>query len=91
MQNGGNDLPIVLQFGYDPVWFGIIMIMVIEFGVLTPPIGMNVFVISKMVPQVTTWGAFQGVSPYIAADVVRIGLLMLFPGIVLLLPSLLFP
>jgi TRAP-type C4-dicarboxylate transport system permease large subunit len=51
---------------------------------------MNVFVISKMTPEVSTWGAFQGVAPFIASDVVRVALFLLFPSIVLWLPNLLF-
>jgi TRAP-type C4-dicarboxylate transport system permease large subunit len=49
---------------------------------------MNIFVVAKMVPQVTTWGAFQGVTPFIVADVIRIALFLLFPGLVLFLPRL---
>jgi len=80
--------PIVMELGYDPIWFGILMIMLIEIGLITPPIGMNIFVVAKMVPQVTTWGAFQGVTPFIVADIVRIALFLLFPGLVLFLPGL---
>ncbi|MCB1462533.1 MAG: TRAP transporter large permease [Nitratireductor sp.] len=82
--------PIVIANGYDPIWFGIIMIMVVEFGLITPPIGMNVFVLSRIMPDVTTWQIFRGVLPYIGADVVRIALLLAFPAIVLWLPNLLF-
>jgi tripartite ATP-independent transporter DctM subunit len=82
--------PIVSGFGYDPIWFGIIMVMVVEFGLITPPFGMNVFVLTKVVPGITTADAFSGVYPYIAADFVRIGLLMLLPAIVLWLPNLLY-
>ena len=63
--------PIVIGLGYDPIWFGIIMIMLVEIGLVTPPIGINIFVVAKMVPQVTTWGAFQGVTPFIIADIVQ--------------------
>jgi tripartite ATP-independent transporter DctM subunit len=82
--------PIVISNGYDPIRFGIIMIMVVEFGLITPPIGMNVFVLSRITTEVTTWQIFRGVVPYITADVVRISLLMLFPALVLWLPDLLF-
>lgn len=82
--------PIVIANGYDPIWFGIIMIMVVEFGLITPPIGMNVFVLSRIMPDVTTWQIFRGVLPYIGADIVRIALLLAFPGLCLWLPSLLF-
>jgi TRAP-type C4-dicarboxylate transport system permease large subunit len=81
--------PIVIGLGYDPIWFGIIMIMLVEIGLITPPIGINIFVVAKMVPQVTTWGAFQGVTPFIIADIVRIALFLIFPGLVLFLPGLL--
>jgi tripartite ATP-independent transporter DctM subunit len=82
--------PIIVNLGYDPVWFGVVMVVVVEFGLITPPFGMNVFVISKMTPEVSTWGAFQGVAPFIASDVVRVALFLLFPSIVLWLPNLLF-
>jgi C4-dicarboxylate transporter DctM subunit len=82
--------PIVVANGFDPIWFGIIMIMVVEFGLITPPIGMNVFVLSRIMPDVTTWTIFRGVMPYIAADVARIVLLLAFPAVVLWLPNLLF-
>jgi tripartite ATP-independent transporter DctM subunit len=82
--------PIVVGYGYDPIWFGIIMVMVVEFGLITPPFGMNVFVLTKVVPNIGTGEAFAGVGPYIAADFVRIGLLMLFPVLVLWLPNLLY-
>ncbi len=82
--------PIVIANGYDPIWFGIIMIMVVEFGLITPPIGMNVFVLSRIMPDVTTWQIFRGVMPYVGADIVRIALLLAFPALVLWLPNLLF-
>ena len=82
--------PIVISYGYDAIWFGIIMVMIVEFGLITPPFGMNVFVLSKVVPGITTGDAFSGVGPYILADFVRIGLLLAFPAIVLWLPNLLY-
>lgn len=81
--------PIVIGLGYDPIWFGIIMIMLVEIGLITPPIGINIFVVAKVVPEVSTWGAFQGVTPFIIADIVRIALFLIFPGLVLFLPGLL--
>lgn len=81
--------PIVIGLGFDPIWFGIIMIMVVEIGLITPPIGINIFVVAKVVPQVSTWGAFQGVTPFIVADIIRIALFLIFPGLVLFLPALL--
>jgi C4-dicarboxylate transporter DctM subunit len=55
--------PIVIANGYDPIWFGIIMIMVVEFGLITPPIGMNVFVLSRIMPDVNTWKIFRASCP----------------------------
>lgn len=82
--------PIVISNGYDPIWFGIIMIMVVEFGLITPPIGMNIFVLSRIMPDVSTWQIFSGVLPYVGADIVRLVLLFIFPAMVLWLPNLLF-
>lgn len=82
--------PLVLQAGFDPVWFGIIMVMVVEFGLLTPPIGMNVFLLSRVTPQISMFDAFAGVTPFILIDVLRIALFIAFPGLVLFLPDLLF-
>ncbi|MBT3917108.1 MAG: TRAP transporter large permease subunit [Rhodospirillaceae bacterium] len=82
--------PIIVDMGYDPVWFGVIMVMVAEFGVGTPPVGMNVFVVAKMVPEVTLVGVFQGVAPFLVADVMRLGVVMAFPILALWLPNLLF-
>ena len=82
--------PIVVGYGYDPIWFGIIMVVIVEFGLITPPFGMNVFVLSKVIPGISTRVAFSGVGPYILADFVRIGLLMLVPQVVLWLPNFLY-
>jgi tripartite ATP-independent transporter DctM subunit len=81
--------PIVIGLGFDPIWFGIMMIMVIEIGLVTPPIGMNIFVVKRLVPQVSLLGAFQGVLPFVVADFVRVALFLIFPGLVLFLPALL--
>lgn len=83
--------PIIVDMGYDPIWWGIVMIMVGEFGVITPPVGMNVFIVNKMVPQTTIADVFKGVLPFLAGDVVRLLLIIIFPAIALWLPNLLFP
>lgn len=82
--------PIIVDLGYDPIWWGIIMIMVGEFGVVTPPVGMNVFVVAKMVPQSSIKQVFAGILPFLAGDVVRLVLILMFPAIALWLPNLLF-
>ena len=79
--------PIVKALGYDPVWFGIIIVMVVELGLITPPIGMNVFVIKGIARDVPLETIFRGVMPFIVAQVVLILLLVAFPQLALWLPS----
>jgi tripartite ATP-independent transporter DctM subunit len=80
--------PIVQQLGFDPVWFGILVVMVIEISLITPPIGLNVFVLRTVLPDVPTTEVFRGVLPFIAADVLRLALVTLLPAIVLFLPNM---
>jgi tripartite ATP-independent transporter DctM subunit len=82
--------PIIVGMGYDPIWWGIVMILVAEFGVITPPVGMNVFVVAKMVPETTIAGVYQGIMPFLLGDTVRLILLLAVPGLALWLPNLLF-
>jgi C4-dicarboxylate transporter, DctM subunit len=79
--------PIVSALGYDPVWFGIIIVMVVELGLITPPIGMNVFVIKGIARDVPLETIFRGVAPFIVAQVILILVLIAFPEIALWLPS----
>jgi tripartite ATP-independent transporter DctM subunit len=79
--------PIVQALGFDPVWFGIIVVVVTEISLITPPVGLNVFVISGMFREIGTANVFRGVAPFVAADVVRIAILVLVPWISLVLPS----
>ncbi len=79
--------PIIKSLGYDPVWFGIIIVMVVELGLITPPIGMNVFVIKGIARDVPLETIFRGVTPFIVAQVILILLLLAFPQIALWLPS----
>ena len=79
--------PIVKELGYDPVWFGIIIVMVVELGLITPPIGMNVFVIKGIAKDVPLEDIFRGVTPFIIAQVILISILIAFPQIALWLPS----
>src|SRR5207249_6563994 len=79
--------PIVSALGYDPVWFGIIIVMVVELGLITPPIGMNVFVIKGIAREVPLGTIFRGVTPFIVAQVILIMILVAFPEIALWLPS----
>ena len=80
--------PLVTHLGFDPIWFGILVVVVVEIGLISPPVGMNLFVLSTLLPQVPTGTVFRGVMPFIVADVVRLALLIAFPVISLYLPSL---
>jgi len=80
--------PLIVSLGLDPVWFGVLVVTIVEIGLISPPVGMNLFVLSTLLPQVQTTTVFRGVLPFMAADVVRLAILILFPPIALWLPSL---
>ena len=82
--------PIITALGFDPVWFGILIVVVVEIGLISPPVGMNLFVIRSLLPHVTTRTIFIGVTPFLIADCIRLVLLVAFPAISLYLPNLLF-
>ena len=79
--------PLVTALGFDPVWFGIIVVCVIEISLITPPVGMNIFVLASMMPSLPTSTIWRGVAPFIVADVARMTVLVLFPAITLFLPK----
>ena len=81
-------LPVIIQLGFDPIWFGILIVCVVEIGLISPPVGMNLFVLKTLLPGVPTGTVFRGVLPFMAADVIRMGILITFPAISLYLPSL---
>jgi tripartite ATP-independent transporter DctM subunit len=80
--------PLIQSLGFDPIWFGIIMVSVVEVGLITPPVGMNLFVIMATTPGLKLGTVSRGIVPFLVADAVRISLLVLFPFLVLWLPSL---
>jgi len=80
--------PLIIQLGFDGLWFGVIMIMMINIGVLTPPLGLSVFIISSIVKEVPIEKIFKGVIPVIVTMVLFIIILIIFPEIVTFLPSL---
>jgi C4-dicarboxylate transporter, DctM subunit len=82
--------PLILGMGYDPIWFGIIIILVAEMGVITPPVGINVYVIKGVAPDVPLEIIFRGILPFLAAIIVCISILIAFPQIALYLPNLFF-
>ena len=79
--------PVVQALGFDPIWFGVIIVMTVELGLIHPPVGMNVFVIKSVIPEVSFSTIFKGVLPFIAADLVRLAILVAFPIIALWLPE----
>jgi tripartite ATP-independent transporter DctM subunit len=79
--------PIVEGLGFDLIWFGVIVVVVTEISLITPPIGLNVFVIRSVLPEVPTSTIFKGIIPFLIADVIRLALLVFVPVLVLLLPS----
>lgn len=79
--------PLVVGMGYDPIWWGILMIVMIEIAQITPPIGMNVFVVKGMARDVPMKTIFSGIVPFLYADVVRILLLVFVPALSLWLPK----
>jgi C4-dicarboxylate transporter, DctM subunit len=79
--------PVAMALGFDPVWFGIVVVMTVELGLITPPIGMNVFVIKSLSRDVSLATIYRGVMPFIASDIVRLALILIFPALVLFLPN----
>lgn len=82
--------PVIAGLGMDMVWFGILVVVVTEISLITPPIGMNIFVLSSLLPNIKTADIFRGVTPFWTADIVRLALLIALPSISLLLPNLLY-
>ena len=81
--------PLILELGYDPVWWGVVNVMVIEIGLITPPIGINVFIMHGMAREVSLPTIFAGIIPFFLADVTRLVILVIFPVLVLWLPRVL--
>jgi len=80
--------PLVQHLGFDLIWFGILVVCVTELSLITPPVGLNVFVLRAVLPQVPITTVFRGVMPFVGADIVRLAILVAFPAISLFLPKL---
>lgn len=80
-------LPIILLLGYDPIWWGVMLVMVSGLGMITPPIGMNVFVLHGLAPHIPIGTIFKGIVPFFLADLTRILILTLIPVLVTWLPT----
>jgi tripartite ATP-independent transporter DctM subunit len=83
-------LPLVKQFGYDPVWFGVILVIVVEVGLIHPPVGMNLFVIQAQAPDLKITSIYRGILPFLIAPLVLIVLMFQFPALALWLPKALY-
>lgn len=83
--------PVVVEtLGYDPIWFGVIVVMVVAMGVITPPVGMNVYIIKGVAPDVPLETIFRGIWPFLAALVMCLTVLIIFPKVATFLPEILF-
>lgn len=80
--------PIVVALGYDPVWFGVLIVMVVQIGLISPPVGMNMFVLNALLPGVGLGAIYRGCWPFVFVLVVMLGVLIAFPQLSLWLPSL---
>ena len=80
--------PVITGLGFDPVWFGILIVTIVEIGMISPPVGLNLFVLSSLLPNVKLTTIYKGVWPFVVADIVRLGILIAFPVIALWLPGL---
>ncbi len=79
--------PVIVALGFDPIWFGVIIVMVVTLGLIMPPVGMNVFVINSISRDVSLPRIYKGVMPFIAADIIRLAILVAFPWISLVIPN----
>ena len=79
--------PVLASLGYDPIWFGVVLVIMTEMALITPPIGMNVFIISGMTEDIPMYTIFHGVIPFVFAMMVGVAILIAFPRIALFLPN----
>ena len=80
--------PLLTSLGYDPIWFGVIVVRIFEIAQITPPVGLNVFVIKAVVPDVPLTTVFRGIFPFLIADIIHLCLLFAFPMLSLWLPNM---
>ena len=80
--------PAVVGLGYDPIWFGILLVKLIEVGVVTPPVGLNCYVVNGIRPDIPLESVFRGVTPFLLGEIFIIGVIIMFPDLVMLLPNM---
>lgn len=79
--------PVITGLGFDPIWFGVVVVVMLEMGLITPPVGINVFIVKSVAPQVPLSEIFWGVAPFLLAVAALVALLILWPGLALYLPN----
>ena len=79
--------PVVQQLGIDPIWFGVLVVLTLEMGLISPPVGLNVFIVKSVAPDVSLGKMFRGVAPFWFAMLATLALLVAFPQIALILPD----
>ncbi|MBB4304952.1 tripartite ATP-independent transporter DctM subunit [Rhodobium orientis] len=79
--------PVIVAAGFDPVWFGIIAVVTVELGLISPPVGMNLFMVKSAAPELNIKTIMAGVLPFVVTDLVRLAILVAFPAIALFLPG----
>jgi TRAP-type C4-dicarboxylate transport system permease large subunit len=80
--------PVVVKAGFNPIWFGVIIVILLEAGAITPPVGLNVFVIKGIAQDIELHTIFKGIIPFLVAIFIGLIILTIFPNIVLLLPGM---
>jgi TRAP-type C4-dicarboxylate transport system permease large subunit len=80
--------PVVLKLGFDPIWFGVMIVIFMEMAVITPPVGINVYVIKGVAGDVPLGTIFKGIVPFLVAEMVLVLLLLLIPQMATFLPGL---
>src|SRR5699024_10437150 len=80
--------PVVIELGFSPIWFGILVIKMCEIGLVSPPVGLNTFVVKGVAPDIPLGQIFRGVIPFIIAEVIVVVILILIPSLVTFLPEL---
>ena len=80
--------PVMVSLGFDPIWFGILVVRAAEIGLITPPVGMNVFIIKGIAKDVPMFTIFRGIFPFIMADLCHVALILSVPQVALFLPNL---
>jgi TRAP-type C4-dicarboxylate transport system permease large subunit len=82
--------PVVLELGIDPIWFGVLVVLTLEMGLISPPVGINVFIVKSVAPNVSLTDIFRGVAPFWLAMLVTLIILIAFPQLSLFLPDTMF-